>query len=339
MPAQRARVRGTRAARSEPAPASGHFGRGITVEIFSGFFIFLWALVIIVLAIIARGVRAVPQGYNWTVERFGRYRITLQPGLRLINPFIDRIGRKVNVQETVLEIPAQNVITKDNASVVVDGIVFYQVIDASHAAYEVQNLQSAVINITMTNIRTAIGALDLDETLSKRDEINERLLRVLDAATEPWGTKITRVELKDVRPPEDVQISMAKQLTADRERRAAVLKAEGIKQAAILEAEGAKQAQILAAEGRLAAAQKDAEARERLAEAEAKATAYVSKAVSEGNVQALNYFIAQKYVEAMNQIGQSPNARLVLMPMETSGLVGTIAGIAELAKNAVTQPR
>jgi regulator of protease activity HflC (stomatin/prohibitin superfamily) len=203
----------------------------------------------------------------------------------------------------------------------------------------VQNLQSAVINITMTNIRTAIGALDLDETLSKRDEINERLLRVLDAATEPWGTKITRVELKDVRPPEDVQISMAKQLTADRERRAAVLKAEGIKQAAILEAEGAKQAQILAAEGRLAAAQKDAEARERLAEAEAKATAYVSKAVSEGNVQALNYFIAQKYVEAMNQIGQSPNARLVLMPMETSGLVGTIAGIAELAKNAVTQPR
>jgi regulator of protease activity HflC (stomatin/prohibitin superfamily) len=284
-------------------------------------------------------VRAVPQGYNWTVERFGRYRITLQPGLRLINPFIDRIGRKVNVQETVLEIPAQNVITKDNASVVVDGIVFYQVIDASHAAYEVQNLQSAVINITMTNIRTAIGALDLDETLSKRDEINERLLRVLDAATEPWGTKITRVELKDVRPPEDVQISMAKQLTADRERRAAVLKAEGIKQAAILEAEGAKQAQILAAEGRLAAAQKDAEARERLAEAEAKATAYVSKAVSEGNVQALNYFIAQKYVEAMNQIGQSPNARLVLMPMETSGLVGTIAGIAELAKNAVTQPR
>jgi regulator of protease activity HflC (stomatin/prohibitin superfamily) len=191
----------------------------------------------------------------------------------------------------------------------------------------------------MTNIRTAIGALDLDETLSRRDEINERLLHVLDAATEPWGTKVTRVELKDVRPPEDVQISMAKQLTADRERRAAVLRAEGIKQAAILEAEGTKQAQILAAEGRLSAAQKDAEARERLADAEARATAAVSKAVAEGSVQALNYFIAQKYVEAMSQIGQSSNAKLVLMPMETSGLVGAIAGIAELVKSSAGQPK
>lgn len=309
------------------------------MEILSGFFIFVVVVLVIVVAVIARGVRTVPQGYQWTVERFGRYRVTLLPGLRLINPFTDRIGRKVNVQETVLEIPAQNVITKDNASVVVDGIVFYQVIDASRAAYEVQNLQTAVTNISMTNIRTSIGALDLDETLSKRDEINERLLRVLDAATEPWGTKITRVELKDVRPPEDVLISMAKQLTADRERRAAVLRADGIKQAAVLEAEGNKQAQILAAEGRLSAAQKDAEARERLAEAEAKATAFVSKAVAEGNVQALNYFIAQKYVDAMLQIGQSPNARLVLMPMETSGLIGTIAGIAELTKNTLGQPR
>jgi regulator of protease activity HflC (stomatin/prohibitin superfamily) len=300
----------------------------------SGFFIFLLVVLVIVLAVIARGVRTVPQGYQWTVERFGRYRITLSPGLRLLNPFIDSIGRKVNVQEAVLEIPAQNVITRDNASVIVDGIVFFQVVDASRAAYEVQDLQLAITNITMTNIRTAIGALDLDETLSKRDEINERLLRVLDTATEPWGTKITRVELKDVRPPEDVQLSMAKQLTADRERRAAVLRAEGIKQAAILEAEGAKQSQILSAEGRLEAAQRDAEARERLAEAEAKATAAVSKAVAEGNVQALNYFIAQKYVEAMTQIGQSPNARLVLMPMETGGLVATIAGIAELAKSA-----
>jgi regulator of protease activity HflC (stomatin/prohibitin superfamily) len=308
------------------------------MDLINGFLIALVVLAIIVLAVISRTLRTVPQGYQWTVERFGRYRTTLLPGLRLVNPFIDRIGRKINVQETVLEIPAQNVITKDNASVVVDGIVFYQVVDASRAAYEVQNLQSAVVNITMTNIRTAIGGLDLDETLSKRDDINERLLRVLDAATEPWGTKITRVELKDVRPPEDVQLSMAKQLTADRERRAAVLRADGIKQAAILEAEGAKQAQILAAEGRLEAAQRDAEARERLAEAEAKATAAVSKAVSEGDVQALNYFIAQKYVEAMSQIGQSPNARLVLMPMETSGLVGTIAGIAELARNNSRQP-
>jgi len=297
-----------------------------------GLLIFLAVVAIIVIAVIMRGVRTVPQGNHWTVQRFGRYRITLEPGLHLINPFIDAIGHKINVQETVLEIPPQNVITKDNAVVVVDGIVFYQVIDASRAAYEVRDLELAVTNITMTNIRTAIGALELDETLSKRDEINERLLRVLDAATEPWGTKITRVELKDVRPPEDVQESMSKQLSADRERRAAVLRADGIKQAAILEAEGAKQAQILAAEGRLEAAQRDAEARERLAEAEARATSAVSKAVSEGNVQALNYFIAQKYVEAMSQIGQSPNARLVLMPMETSGLVGTIAGIAELAK-------
>jgi regulator of protease activity HflC (stomatin/prohibitin superfamily) len=303
----------------------------------NGLLIFLGVVVVIVVAIIARGVRTVPQGYQWTVERFGRYRVTLAPGLRLINPFIDGIGHKINVQETVLEIPPQNVISKDNASVIVDGIVFYQVVDASRAAYEVRDLESAVTNITMTNIRTAMGALDLDETLSKRDEINERLLRVLDAATEPWGTKITRVELKDVRPPEDVLQSMAKQLTADRERRAAVMRADGIKQAAVLEAEGAKQAQILAAEGRLEAAKRDAEARERLAEAEAMATTAVSKAVSEGNVQALNYFIAQKYVEAMTQIGSAPNARLVLMPMETSGLVGTIAGIAELAKTATRQ--
>jgi regulator of protease activity HflC (stomatin/prohibitin superfamily) len=300
-----------------------------------GILIFLGVVVVIVLAVVARGVRTVPQGYEWTVERFGRYRITLSPGLRLINPFTDAIGHKVNVQETVLEIPAQNVITKDNAVVIVDGIVFYQVIDASRAAYEVRDLELAVSNITMTNIRTAIGALDLDETLSKRDEINERLLRVLDAATEPWGTKITRVELKDVRPPEDVQVSMAKQLAADRERRAAILRAEGLKQAAILEAEGAKQAQILGAEGRLEAARREAEARERLAEAEARATSAVSKAVADGDVRALNYFVAQKYVEAMQQIGASPNSRLVLMPMETSGLVGTIAGIAELARIAV----
>ncbi len=300
----------------------------------NGFLIVLLAVVVIVLVIIGRGVRTVPQGWQWTVERFGRYRVTLQPGLRLINPFIDRVGHRINVQESVLEIPEQRVITKDNAVVIVDGIVFYQIIDASRAAYEVQNLQGAVINLTLTNLRTAIGALDLDETLSRRDDINERLLRVLDTATEPWGTKVTRVELKDVRPPEDVQLSMAKQLTADRERRAAILRAEGVKQAAILEAEGTKQAQILAAEGRLAAAQKDAEARERLAQAEAKATIAVSEAVGAGNVQALNYFIAQKYVDAMTQIGQSQNAKLVLMPMELSGLVSSIAGVAELAKGA-----
>jgi regulator of protease activity HflC (stomatin/prohibitin superfamily) len=237
----------------------------------------------------------------------------------------------------VLEIPSQPVISKDNASVIVDGVVFFQILDAARAAYQVQDLESAITNITMTNIRTAIGALDLDETLSKRDEINHRLLQVLDAATHPWGTKITRVELKDIRPPEDVVASMAKQLTAEREKRAAVLQAEGIKQSEILKAEGEKQSQILAAEGRLAAANKDAEARERLAEAEALATKVVSQAVEGGNVQALNYFIAQKYVDAMSQIGQSTNSKLVLMPLETSGLVGTIAGIAEIAKDTLAQ--
>jgi regulator of protease activity HflC (stomatin/prohibitin superfamily) len=303
----------------------------------SGLMIFLLVLVLVVLSAIAQGVRVVPQGYQWTVERFGRYRVTLHPGLRLIIPFADRIGHKLNVQETVLEIPSQTVISKDNASVTVDGIVFFQILDASRAAYEVQNLTQALQNITMTNIRTAIGSLDLDETLSKRDEINDRLLRVLDTASQPWGIKITRVELKDVRPPDDVLQSMAKQLTADREKRAAILKAEGVKQAAILQAEGNKQAQVLAAEGRLAAAQKDAEARERLAQAEAKATELVSIAVSGGNVQALNYFIAQKYVEAMTQIGASVNSKLVLLPMEVGGLVGTIAGIAEIAKNSLAQ--
>jgi len=296
--------------------------------------IFLVAFVVLTLAAIAAGVKTVPQGYQWTVERFGRYRTTLMPGLNLIVPFIDSIGHKVNVQETVLEIPSQSVITKDNATVTVDGIVFYQVLQAARAAYEVQDLHTAVTNMAMTNIRTAIGALDLDETLSKRDEINDRLLHVLDAATQPWGTKITRVELKDISPPANVVSSMAMQLTAEREKRAAILAAEGVKQAAILKAEGEKQSQILAADGRLAAATRDAEARERLALAEGEATRAVSKAVEEGSIQALNYFVAQKYVDALNQIGHSPNVKLLLMPMEMSSLVSTISGIAELARNA-----
>lgn len=296
--------------------------------------VFLVALVVLTLAVIAAGVKTVPQGYQWTVERFGRYRTTLMPGLNLILPFIDRVGHKMNVQETVLEVPSQSVITKDNASVTVDGIVFFQVLQAARAAYEVQNLSAAITNMAMTNIRTAIGALDLDETLSKRDEINERLLHVLDSATQPWGTKITRVELKDISPPDNVVASMAMQLTAEREKRASILQAEGVKQAAILRAEGDKQSQILAAEGRLAAANRDAEARERLAAAEAAATTSVSKAVQDGSVQALNYFVAQKYVEALNQIGQAQNSKLLLMPMEMSGVVGAVAGIAELTKNA-----
>lgn len=296
--------------------------------------VFLIALVVLVLAVVAAGVKTVPQGYQWTVERFGRYRTTLMPGLNLIVPFIDRIGHRINVQEAVLEIPSQDVITKDNASVTVDGIVFFQVLQAARAAYEVQDLRTAVTNMAMTNIRTAIGALDLDETLSKRDEINDRLLHVLDNATQPWGTKITRVELKDISPPDNVVASMAMQLTAERERRAAILAAEGVKQAAILKAEGEKQSQILAAEGRLAAANRDAEARERLATAEAEATRVVSKAVEDGNVQALNYFVAQKYVDALNQIGQADNSKLLLMPMEMSGIVGAVSGIAELTRNA-----
>ena len=302
-----------------------------------GFFIFLLFLAFATIVTLAAGVKTVPQGFQWTIERFGRYHKTLFPGLNLIVPFIDRIGRKLNVQETVLPIPSQPVITKDNASVTVDGVVFFQILDAAKAAYEIQNLDAAITNITMTNIRTAIGSLDLDETLSKRDEINNRLLHVLDAASQPWGTKVTRVELKDIRPPEDVVASMAKQLTAEREKRATVLEAEGIKQSAILRAEGDKQSQILAAEGRLAAANKDAEARERLAAAEAAATKVVSTAVQEGTPQALNYFVAQKYVDALALIGKSTNSKLVLMPMEASALVGTIAEIAELAKEA-TRP-
>ena len=301
--------------------------------------IFLIALLVLTIAVIIAGVKTVPQGYQWTVERFGRYRTTLMPGFNLIIPFIDSIGHKVNVQETVFEIPSQSVITKDNASVTVDGIVFYQVLQAARAAYEVQDLRAAVTNMAMTNIRTAIGALDLDETLSKRDEINDRLLHVLDSATQSWGTKITRVELKDISPPDNVVASMAMQLTAEREKRAAILAAEGVKQAAILKAEGEKQSQILAAEGRLAAANRDAEARERLAAAEAEATRSVSKAVQEGNVQALNYFVAQKYVEALGQIGNSPNVKLLLMPMEMSSVVGAVAGIAELTKNATLRER
>ncbi|AXK83431.1 SPFH/Band 7/PHB domain protein [Pseudolabrys taiwanensis] len=297
---------------------------------------FLIALVVLTIAVIAAGVKTVPQGFQWTVERFGRYRTTLLPGLNLIVPFIDQVGHKMNVQETVLDVPSQSVITKDNASVTVDGIVFYQVLTAAKAAYEVQNLHAAITNLTMTNIRTAIGALDLDETLSKRDEINDRLLHVLDAATQPWGTKITRVELKDIRPPDNVVASMSMQLTAEREKRASILQAEGVKQAAILRAEGEKQSQILAAEGRLAAANRDAEARERLAAAEAEATKAVSNAVQNGNVQALNYFVAQKYVDALNQIGHSPNVKLMLMPMEMTSVVSAVAGIAELTKNATT---
>lgn len=310
----------------------------------SAILVVLLVLIVLVFVVLWSGIKIVPQGNEWTVERFGKYIRTLGPGLQLITPFFDQIGHKLNVQEGVIEIPNQLVITKDNATVTVDGVLFYQVLDVAKAAYEVQNLERAIVALTLTNIRTAIGGMDLDETLSKRDEINAKLLRVLDEATHVWGTKVTRVELKDVSPPEDVIIAMAKQLTAERTKRATILQAEGEKdskiliaegarQAQVLAAEGAKQAQVLAADARLAAAQKDAEARERLAEAEANATASVSKAISEGNTQAINYFVATKYVEALSNLASAPNAKVILMPLDASSVIGSIAGIAEIAKS------
>jgi regulator of protease activity HflC (stomatin/prohibitin superfamily) len=294
----------------------------------------LLVLVVLALTVLWNGVKVVPQGTEWTVERFGKYVRTLEPGLQVITPFFDRIGRRVNVQEGVIEIPSQLVITKDNATVTVDGVVFYQVLDVAKAAYEVQNLDRAMVALTLTNIRTAIGSMDLDETLSKRDEINARLLKVLDEATHVWGTKVTRVELKDVSPPEDVIQAMAKQLTAERNKRATILQAEGVKEAQILTAEGEKQSQVLAAEARLAAAEKDAEARERLAAAEAKATEVVSRAIASGSIQAVNYFVATKYVEALGKLAAAPNAKVVLMPLEASAVIGSIGGITELVKGA-----
>lgn len=311
--------------------------------------VMLIVLAFLVLVVLWSGVKVIPQGEEWTVERFGKYMRTLSPGLQLITPFFDRIGRKFNVQEGVIDIPKQVVITKDNATVSVDGVVFYQVLDVAKAAYGVQNLDRAIIALTLTNIRTAIGSMDLDETLSKRDEINAKLLTVLDEATHVWGTKVTRVELKDVSPPEDVISAMAKQLTAERTKRATVLQAEGerdakiltaegLRRAQVMAAEGAKQAQVLEAEARLAAAQKDAEARERLAEAEANATASVSKAINEGNLQAINYFVATKYIDALGRLAASSSSKVIMMPLEASAVIGSIAGIADLAKKADLMP-
>ena len=292
------------------------------------------ALVLFAVVVVFAGIKQVPQGYNWTVERFGRYTRTLQPGLNLIIPFFDRIGAKLNRMEQVLDVPSQEIITRDNATCTVDGVAFFQVLDAARAAYEVSNLQSAILNITMTNIRTVMGSMDLDNLLSNRDEINARLLHVVDAATEAWGVKITRVEIKDINPPADLVASMARQMKAEREKRAQILEAEGLRQSAILKAEGEKQAQVLQAEGRREAAFRDAEARERLAEAEAKATAMVSEAVARGDVQALNYFIADKYTQALAQFAHSPNQKILMLPVEASALIGSIGGIAELARAA-----
>lgn len=291
-------------------------------------------LLIVVLAIfvIAMGVKQVPQGFEWTVERFGRYIQTLPPGLSLIVPFVDKIGAKLNMMEQVLDIPSQEVITKDNAMVKVDGICFYQVVDAAKAAYEVSELDRAIRNLTMTNIRTVLGSMDLDEALSNRDHINNKLLSVVDEATTPWGMKVTRVEIKDIRPPSDLVNAMAAQMKAEREKRANILEAEGFRAAQILKAEGEKQAVVLNAEGRKEAAFRDAEARERLAQAEAKATDVLSESISKGNVNALNYFVAQKYVDAIGKVASADNQRLVLMPWDASNVIGSIAGIGELVK-------
>jgi len=296
-----------------------------------------FALVILALAVVTviAGVKVVPQGYEWTVERFGRYRATLRPGLNLIVPYVDRVGRKLNMMETVFDIESQEVITRDNAMVRADGVVFYQILDAAKAAYEVNDLDRSINNLTMTNIRTVMGSMDLDELLSQRDKINAQLLIVVDAATTPWGVKVTRIEIKDIQPPQDLIDSMARQMKAEREKRAVILDAEGLRQSAILRAEGEKQAVMLDAEGRKEAAFRDAEARERAAQAEAKATTMVSEAIASGNVNAINYFVAQKYIEALKQIGTAPNQKLVLMPLEASGVIGSIAGIAELAREAL----
>ncbi|MFD0326047.1 MULTISPECIES: SPFH domain-containing protein [Lysobacter] len=297
----------------------------------------LLALVLVFAGVVLlfKTVRMVPQGYQWTVERFGRYTHTMDPGLHFLMPVIYGVGRKINMMEQVLEVPSQDVITKDNAVVKVDGIVFFQVQDAAKAAYEVATLEIAILNLVMTNIRTAIGSMDLDESLSKRDEINTKVLNAVDAATHPWGLKVNRIELKDIQPPRDLVDSMARQMKAEREKRANILEAEGFRQAAILKAEGEKQSVILEAEGEKEAAFRQAEARERLAQAEAKATEVVSNAIASGNVQAINYFIAQKYIEAFKSLAEAPNQKFVMMPMESAGIIGSLAGIGELAKDAL----
>jgi regulator of protease activity HflC (stomatin/prohibitin superfamily) len=300
-----------------------------------GFSIFVIALLVLAVYGVLSAAVVVPQGFNFTVERFGRYTRTLYPGLSIIVPFIDRIGHRIGVMERFIDVPEQAVITKDNAMVTTDGIVYFQVLDAARAAYEVTNLEIAISNLTMTNIRTVMGSMDLDELLSNRNEINARLLSVVDEATQPWGVKVTRIEIRDITPPRDIVDSMAQQMKAERLKRAAILEAEGARQSEILRAEGDKQAQVLAAEGRREAAFRDAEARERSAEAEAAATRMVSEAISGGNVQAINYFVANNYVEALKALASANNQKVLILPTDLAGIVGTVSGVAEIAREAL----
>jgi regulator of protease activity HflC (stomatin/prohibitin superfamily) len=296
---------------------------------------FMTAVAILVLLYVMTGVKIVRQGHRYTIEHFGRFVRVAEPGFNYVTPFVYRVGRKINMMEQVLEIPGQEIITKDNAMVAVDGVVFFQVLDAAKAAYEVADLYTAITALSTTNLRTVMGSLDLDETLSRRDEINTKLLAVVDQATESWGVKITRVELRDIRPPQDIVNAMTRQMKAEREKRAVILEAEGLRQSAILKAEGEKQSAILSAEGAREAAFREAEARERAAQAEANATKAVSDAIEQGSGQAINYFVAQKYVEAIAEFARSPNAKTILFPVEATQLIGTLGGIAELAKEAV----
>ena len=299
-----------------------------------GFEVFGVLLVILAIVILWSTVKIVPQGYSYTVENFGRYTRTLQPGLHILIPVMERVGRRMNMKEQVLDIPSQDVITRDNAMVRVNGVTFFQILNGARAAYEVDALEPSIINLTLTNIRTVMGSMDLDELLSNRDQINSRLLQVVDQATEAWGIKVTRIEIKDIDPPRDLVDSMARQMKAEREKRAQILESEGLRQAAILRAEGEKQAVVLEAEGRRESAFRDAEARERAAEAEAKATQMVSDAIAKGNVQAINYFVANNYVKALEALAKAPNQKVILMPLEASSVIGSLAGLAQITGEA-----